>query len=274
MLVAAGQPVEVVRSFRDIDGAPIDPAPTPTAEASQNGGAPTACDVRSLVDAGLFGARVPAAMLSALGTVEIAWSWEYETDTYSAVDLVDVTTVPVCTIADVDALPASDTRVPVAGRLMLQAISIATAQFEAAVNDTFSPRQATEVVVARYPKVLAPRPTQVVAVVRDGVPIADLSGVTVDGDTGVIYGLPATYLPVPWEVTVRYGMDRPPEDVTRAVAVLASAVAVAGPWDDRGYAVGDDAGTVRLLTAGVGRARFSIPEVEATARRYRIPVVA
>jgi hypothetical protein len=73
-------------------------------------------------------------------------------------------------------------------------------------------------------------------------------------------------------VTVTRGGTMP-IDVARAVALLASSIIVDGPFDDRGYGVNDDAGFVRLLTAGVGGAGFSIPEVEALVRRYRLPGV-
>ncbi|WP_320672379.1 hypothetical protein [Patulibacter defluvii] len=273
MLAAAGQPFEVVRSFRDIDGAAVDPSPAPTATVSLNGAPAATATVRSLAEPGLFGARVPAAMLSSLGQVTVVWSWSDDGDAMTAEDVVDVTTVPVCTISDIEALPASESRIYPAGRLMLYAISVATSQFEVATNETFSPRQATDLVSARYPKVRVPRPTTIVAISRDGVPIADLTGVSVDPDTGVIYGLPPAYQPATWEITVRYGMDRPPADVTRAVAILASSIAVAGPWDDRGVALLGDM-PARMLTAGVGRTKFSIPEVEAAARRYRVPTIA
>jgi hypothetical protein len=74
-------------------------------------------------------------------------------------------------------------------------------------------------------------------------------------------------------VTVTRGGTMP-VDVARAVALLASSIIVDGPFDDRGYGVTDDAGFVRLLTAGVGGAGFSIPEVEALVRRYRVPGVS
>lgn len=75
-------------------------------------------------------------------------------------------------------------------------------------------------------------------------------------------------------VTYTYGFDPTPDDLSNAIAVLASSLIKDGPFDDRGYGVTDDGGFVRLLTAGVGNASFSIPEVQAALVRYRIPAIA
>lgn len=75
-------------------------------------------------------------------------------------------------------------------------------------------------------------------------------------------------------VTYDYGYDETPADLSQAIATLAASLLKDGPFDDRGYGVTDDGGFVRLLTAGVGKASFSIPEVQAALLRYRIPVVA
>jgi hypothetical protein len=95
------------------------------------------------------------------------------------------------------------------------------------------------------------------------------------GETGVIYNESS------WtrgrrnvEVVYEHGYRWPPADVERAVALIATSILKDGPWDDRGFAVTDDAGTVRLLTAGVSGAAFSIPDVQAALNRYRVPVIA
>lgn len=94
-------------------------------------------------------------------------------------------------------------------------------------------------------------------------------------DSGLLYN-PAGWAPgrSNVELKITYGHRYPPADVSRAVAVLAAHLLKDGPFDDRGYGVTEDGGGVRLLTAGVQGAMFSIPECEAVARRYRVPVVA
>lgn len=273
MIVAAGQPVAVGRIIRDIDGKQWAPPVPPTATASLNGGALVEAAVSG--DDGVYAARVPGAMLSTLGTVVIAWAWEYEGDPYTATDVVQVTTVPVASLDDLDDLPSATARVP--GRIgrRLAALSAATSAFEGAVNDTFSPRLRTETVRVTDGCVLelsGSRPTRLISASIGGDAV-DPTALTVDPilNTARIIGWPDG---TPVTVAYEHGMDRPPEDVTRAVAILASSISVKGPWDDRGYVVGDDGGMQRLLTAGVGRAMFSIPEVEACARRYRVPVIA
>lgn len=74
-------------------------------------------------------------------------------------------------------------------------------------------------------------------------------------------------------VTYTHGMTSTPADVSNAIAVLAASMIKDGPYDDRGYGVTDDGGFVRLMTAGVSGASFSIPEVQAALMRYRLPVI-
>lgn len=77
-----------------------------------------------------------------------------------------------------------------------------------------------------------------------------------------------------YEVVWEHGLAFPPADVSRACALLAVYGINDGPWDDRGYGVVDEGGFARLLTAGVGGAMFSVPEVQSVVQRYRQPVVA
>ena len=70
-------------------------------------------------------------------------------------------------------------------------------------------------------------------------------------------------------LTYEYGMKSVPPPVQRAVSLIAASVLADGPWDDRGFGVTTDGGYVRLLTAGVSGAAFSIPEVQAAVVEYR-----
>lgn len=75
------------------------------------------------------------------------------------------------------------------------------------------------------------------------------------------------------EFTIDHGFPALDRDAARAVAMLASAMLADGPWDDRGAAVGEGGTMVRLLTAGVGGAKFSIPEVQAFYKSRRVVLV-
>lgn len=119
--------------------------------------------------------------------------------------------------------------------------------------------------------------------------VSSVTSATVDGtaltvgelaDLGV-YGNGSLYNITGWtagrrNVVVKYvhGYTTPPADVSRAVALIAASVLKDGPFDDRGYGVTDEGGAVRLLTAGVSGASFSIPEVESALQRHRYLSVA
>jgi hypothetical protein len=252
MLVTPGQPTEVLRDLVTVDGTPFDPAAAPTAVAVPGGrawptilpvpGTPITCTVRK-IQAGRYAARVPAAVLQTIGPATIAWAWD-DDGAQTATDSIEVTPVAVATIGDLARLPGSKAAaIPLQGRL--RALSAATRDFETVTNRLFSPRLRAE---------LRPYPGRAPAL--DDV----LGPVEVtphdDGTATYVYAT---------------GLPAPPDDVARAIAILASSYMADGPWDDRGYAITDDGGGVRLLTAGVGRAFFSIPAVEAAARRHRIP---
>lgn len=273
MLAAAGQPLEVIRHLRDVEGEPFDPATLPVCVASQVGLLPTGAVVRQ-ISPGHYAARVPGAMLSTLGLVELGWSWEYEGDTYTATDRVDVTTVPVATVDDLEALPGAGARVEEPMSVRLAALSAATVWFETECAETFSPRLRTDRVTPESGVVhlAGARPVEVTAVELDGEPV-DPATVRIDRDLEVAL-IPGACTGSDVTITYRHGMDRPPDDVTRAVAVLTTSLIADGPFDDRGVALQTEGGFARLLTAGVGRAKFSIPEVEAAYKRHRRVVFA
>lgn len=252
MLVTPGQPTEVIRDLMDVDGTPYDPETAPAAVAVSAGRAwpsmdpvdatPVSCSVRK-ISAGRYAARIPAAILDTIGPAAIAWTWD-DDGPQAATDAVEVTPVAVATLGDLARLPGDKAaKISLQGRI--RALSAATRDFETSTNCLFSPRLRRE--LRPYPGP-APRIEDVLGAVE----------VTPNGDGT------ATYV-------FATGLPAPPDDVSRAVAILASSYMADGPWDDRGYAITDDAGGVRLLTAGVGRAMFSIPAVEATAKRHRIP---
>lgn len=76
-------------------------------------------------------------------------------------------------------------------------------------------------------------------------------------------------------VTYEHGEPGPvlAPDVAQAVALLAASRLADGPWDDRGYGVTENGGVIRLMTAGMAGARFSLPPVQAAYMRHRMPTV-
>ena len=122
-----------------------------------------------------------------------------------------------------------------------------------------------------------PRPLTVTALTIDGTTInaGDVDVLTRDG---VLYrqsGWGAGTFPGHTSgrrtivVTYTHGYDPTPADLANAIAILSASIIKDGPFDDRGYGVSDDGGFVRLLTAGVSGASFSIPDVQAALMRYR-----
>jgi hypothetical protein len=103
---------------------------------------------------------------------------------------------------------------------------------------------------------------------ESSVTVGDL---TLYKDTGRVYSEDGVFTRDVQNVVFGYehGEKSVPADVQRAVSLIASATLADGPWDDRGFGVSTDGGFVRLLTAGVGSAAFSIPEVQAAVNRYR-----
>lgn len=160
----------------------------------------------------------------------------------------------------------------------LWALDVAATAFESACGGlAFSRRTKTVVLDGSGTRELDTGIPQLAAVTT--VTVDDVS---VDADDVIVYPTGQLYLTSGiWTrgrrnvtFTASHGYAEPPADVVRAVALIASSVIIDGPFDDRGYGVTDDAGFVRLLTAGVAHASFSIPDVEAAVHRYRLTFVA
>lgn len=195
-----------------------------------------------------------------------------ETDPFPLPDAAD-DQAPLCTIEQINAQLARG-QVPGAysDDEKLDARSVATAAFEEEAGVAFSSRTTTRTLRESgrsvdgglyLPDALV---QSVTAVSRGGAAWTpeQLATLTLDGDT--LYGL-GTGIPV--TVTYTHGLEQTPPDVSRAVAVLAASLLKDGPYDDRGFAVTDTAGSVRLMTAGIGGAAFSLPEVQAALNRHR-----
>lgn len=205
---------------------------------------------------------------------ELTVTWEY---TLSGADQVVEDTVAVVAqrlattrMVD-DVLNRGGTATDHEARTVAAALLYAEDAFEEACNQVFSRRWGTvtsdgsgelDMFVPDYPisSILT------AAVSDQAVTVADLETYP----TGRIYN------PSGWAtgrrnvtLTYEYGPAAVPAPVSRAVALIASSVLADGPWDDRGFGVTTDGGFVRLLTAGVSGAAFSIPEVQAAVHAYR-----
>ncbi len=178
------------------------------------------------------------------------------------------TGTPLCTIEQIDAeLNRAGDASSYSEAVKLDARDAASAAFEREAGVAFSPRTTTAVLraVGRGP-VLLPnaRVTAVTAV--SGLTVDEVAALYVDA--GAVFGF--SYPVTPLTVTYTHGYEATPADVSRAVAVLAGSILKDGPYDDRGYGVTEDGSSVRLLTAGVGSASFSIPDVQAALSRYKV----
>lgn len=190
----------------------------------------------------------------------------------------------VCSIGQIDqVLARGGTASDYAVLVKEQARTLATDAFELEAGVAFTPRYAHEkfrgedsyTVTLPTPRV---RSVRAVSVADTALTVDELADVDVDTKLGQVsraLGWPTgswgqRNIDVTWE----HGWTTPPADVSRAVALIAGAILADGPWDDRGYGVTEGGGMVRLLTAGVSGAAFSIPEVQAALARHRHPRVA
>lgn len=153
---------------------------------------------------------------------------------------------------------------------------VATDTFERECRVAFAPRYARETFDGVHGPELwlpTPRVSAVRSVSIDGTAI-DVSDVKVTRH-GSLYRRSGWYACQQGiEVTWEHGWPSPPAGASRAGVLVASSLLADGPFDDRGMGVTGDGGMVRLLTAGVGSASFSIPEVQAAMRRHRHPLFA
>lgn len=159
--------------------------------------------------------------------------------------------------------------------IRLGALNVAISSFERAAGRVFFPRTQTDKIhadcwdhVLRLP-ISYSEVTDLASIDGPDGSI-DVGGVTSRGRR--LYtaaGWPAgTYT-----VTYTYGPDTREDFISRAIVLIATSILADGPWDDRGYAVDDGTGLVRLLTAGVSGATFSIPEVQSALMLVRVPLV-
>lgn len=153
------------------------------------------------------------------------------------------------------------------------ALTVAIGAFEGKANAVFFPRDVTETVDSRGENVLAVSNIDVTAVTS----VTGPAGETIAANTVTIFDdelrapVGNRWSPGLHTVTYTCGLTECPDFVARAICLIAQSILANGPWDDRGYSVADEAGVMRLLTAGVAGASFSIPEVQAALDTVRNP---
>lgn len=185
----------------------------------------------------------------------------------------------VCSIGQIDAaLTRGGTATAYAVADKERARAAAVDAFETACGVAFTPRYAREKFFGDGYELLLPTPhvRSLRSVSIDGTALTadELAAIDVDTRAGRLIRQVGWFS---WQrtrgitVTWEHGHTSAPADVSRAVAMLAAAALADGPYDDRGYGISDEGGSIRLLTAGVMGAYFSIPDVEAALRRYRVP---
>ncbi len=262
-------------------GLPVDATGTPTVTITREDGTAlvTGANTTKVTgETGIYSYTLTPAQTADLDVLTAAWSGEVEGTSQTYTTEAEIVGAHLCSIAQIDAeLNRGGTASTYDIDDKHAARNAATEAFESETRQAFSPRYGRVSLDGTSGDLLLPhRPLSVTSGTVDGTALTstELADLEVY-DSGLLYN-PANWATGRRNVVLKitYGHRYPPADVSRAVAILAAHLLKDGPFDDRGYGVTEEGGAVRLLTAGVQGARFSIPEVEATAQRYRPPVVA
>lgn len=217
-------------------------------------------------ESGLWTVDVPAAVVAVPGDVTVTWAADDGSLATSTIDVRDGNPLPFSLLR---AQLGRGENTSVSEILQRQALQDALVEFEAECRCAMVPKRTTETLVGSGRAWLLDQnlPIRVVEA-PDGLTVDDcrlLGGGVVEF---------ARALPGGGTITYDHGQPALAPDVARAVALLAASRLADGPWDDRGYGVSGDGGHVALMTAGMGRSRFSIPQVQAAYQRHRILEVA
>jgi hypothetical protein len=224
----------------------------------------------------------PADSTSAIDQLTVTWSYTLDGVAQTQTDTVDVVGNRLCHPRAIDdSLNRGGTAANYTARQLNVALTVAENLFEQATETAWTTRYCREtkdgpslwrgytwrrahtLFLANYPVVSVRSATQ------DGTALTadELAALVVDRNTGRLYN------PSCWHaghgnivVDYEYGHADTPPLVSRAVALVATSILADAPFDDRGFGVTTDGGFVRLLTAGVGGALFSIPEVQAAVK--------
>ena len=228
-------------------------------------------------ETGTFFYDLPSATATvSVDTLTCTWSFTTpDGNAQTVTDVVDVVSQRLASLRTVDdSLNRGGTSTAYPARKLQAALAYAEDVFEQAADVQWGVRYAavtldgpgaSDLFLPHYPV------QSVLSAAQNGVALtagelADLS---------IYSGVGQVYSPVLWQsgranITVAYthGETVVPAGVSRAVTLIATSVLADAPFDDRGFGVTTDGGFVRLLTAGVSGAAFSIPEVQAALATY------
>lgn len=269
-------------TFYGSAGTPVDATGTPTVTVTRDNGTAIVTDALTTKVTGTTGVYayiLTPAQTATLDLLTADWTGTVDATAQTFRTQAEVVGGFVCSIAQIDqVLDKGGTASTYSIDLKHAARNAATDAFEAECGVAFSPRyhrarldgNQTGDIFLPHPRANTIRSATVDGVALTTTELADLEAY----ESGTLYS------PLGWafgrrniEVVYEHGFSEPPADVSRAVAILAASALKDGPFDDRGYGVTDEGGAVRLLTAGVSGAAFSIPEVEAAAERHGLGVV-
>lgn len=155
--------------------------------------------------------------------------------------------------------------------VVAEAIALAVEAFEKAADVAFVPRTETITMTAStYPwRLDLPRQkvTEVSAITGSAS-----GAITVDGQLvgGAFINTTAWAPTETLTVTLTHGYDEPPEEVRWAVMLLARAILIRSPSDDRRTQLPTEGGgVINLATPGMFGAEFAIADVDRVLRQYR-----
>ena len=266
-----------------VDGTATDPSPdSATIKVEREDGTTLVAAGTGTTNSGtgVFTYNLSPAHTASLDILKATWSYTRSGNAEQLVTYHEVVGGFVCSLAQIDnALNKGGTAASYSLADKQAARDVATEAFEQACGVAFTPRYgrtkvdgtSTTDLFMSEPRVLSVTSATVSDTALTESELADLE----------VYEWGTLYNPLSWasgrrnvELKFEHGFREPPADVSRAVAILAASVLKDGPFDDRGYGVTDEGGAVRLLTAGVSGASFSIPEVQSALARHRYVVVA
>lgn len=260
----------------EVNGTPTDPSPATTTVTitRADGTAIVTNAAATRTSVGVFTYTLSPAQTALLDNLTLAWTSTLGTlRTYA-----EIVGGFLFTISDARAVKPLDNATRYSDDQILAARTTVEQELEDACGVAFVPRYARETLQGdrthllnlQHPQVTAIREVRVDGTALTAGELSELR----------IAGLSSVYRPAHWpsdygSVTIGYehGYTQLKAPVSRAALLLAKQRLVDTPIDDRAMTMTTDEGTFSLVTPGMRGAWFSIPDVNAVVKRYRIPVV-
>lgn len=223
----------------------------------------------AVADADTFEVTIPASATADPGRLRLVWkeTGGEQQEFATQVDVRDGNPFPLAVLTEMLKSGSKTVSAQYPAWMRRQALGDALLELEEECRCALVPTRETVTVGGRgygsHVDVELPHVRRVVSTSVTGVDPVDI----VIAEGGVLV-FPIA-VAAPFTVTVDHGKLGPAPDVARAISLLASARLAKGPSDERGFLLHGDGGAMRLLTAGIGGARFSIPDVEQAFRRNR-----